>query len=305
MKVGIKFGAFDWRERLEKSNAKYAEVYFRLDWKEKYQELFQSLRENEIHFGLHFWALVKSKYMPNLAYCREGIDEETEKLIKESLDIASNAGAYYVNFHPGSLRNLELDLNKQEISLADSEKISEKEAFASLEKHMRKLKSHADQCGVKVFVETVPIFDPSNFREGDKQLGRQNPIKSFHLSNKYLIELGQKGYDICCDVAHAAAQYPNESRGNVFKKMFSDIQQLAPYVKLVHVNTTLEPLNGTDSHNGVMEDDFQQNVFPSREQYLKIFGVFKKYPDIWYIPEPQMEKMVDNYFEIQKLLDEA
>lgn len=305
MKVGIKFGAFDWQERLEKSGAKFAEVYFRLDWKDKYQDLFRYLQENKIQFGLHFWALIKGKYMPNLTYCREGVDEETEKLIKQTIDIASNVGAHYVNFHPESRRNLEMDLDKKEIRQANSEEISEEEAFTSLEKHMRELKKYADERGVKVFLETVPVFCPSHFREGDKQSGRLSPVKSLGIPARYLIDLGKKGYDICCDVAHTAAQYPDESRDVVFEKMFSDILQLAPYTKLVHVNTTLEPLNGTDSHNGILEDDFRQNVFPSREQYLKIFGVFKKYPDIWYIPEPQMEKMVDNYFEIKRLLNEA
>jgi endonuclease IV len=305
MKVGIKFGANDWKERLEKSGAKYAEVYFRLDWKEKYTELFEYLRRNEIQFGLHFWALIKGKYMPNLAYSWEGVGDETEKLIRETIDIAEKEGAYYVNFHPESMRNLELDLDRQEIRLVDSEKISEEEAFESLERHLENLKKYGGDRGVNTYVETVPKFCPSHFREDDKQDGRMNPVESWGMPTKYLIELGKRGHSICCDVAHTAAQYPNEPRENIFEKMFSDIQKLAPYTKLVHVNTSLEPLNGTDSHNGVLQDDFLNNVFPSRDQYLKIFGVLKKYPDIWYIPEPQIENMVENYFEIRKLLEEA
>lgn len=48
-------------------------------------------------------------------------------------------------------------------------------------------------------------------------------------------------------------------------------------------------------------EDFSRNVFPSRQQYAKILRVFKEYPDIWYIPEPQIDKMLENHFELKKL----
>jgi endonuclease IV len=305
MKVGIKFGALDWQERLKKSNAKYAEVYFRLDWKEKYQELFQYLRENEIQFGLHFWALIKGKYCPNLAYSENGIAAETAKLIKETIDIASKNGAYYVNFHPESLKLVELNLDRQEFYTTNDPPISVEEGFRSLSYYCKELKQYGNNKNVKTYTETVPLHDPSNFRQGEITEGRMNPIMKYGMPTSKLIELGKMGFDICFDIAHAANQYPSDSREEIFEKTYQDAQDIAKYVKLVHVSTTVPPFNGTDSHNGVLEDDFSQNVFPSRDELLKIFKVFKKYPDIWYIPEPQMEKMVDNYFEIQKLLDEA
>jgi endonuclease IV len=302
MKVGIKFGPSEGIDRLQKSGAKYAEVYFRLDWKEKYTELFEYMRQNEVQFGLHFWALVKGKYNANLAYNRDGIADESERLIKETIDIAAENGAYYVNYHPDSLRLKELDLDKQEFRLVPGAEVTESKGFETLLHHSENLKEYGEKKGIKTYVETVPIYDPSHFREDDKQSGRLNPVKVLGFPTRQLIELGKRGFDICFDIAHAACQYPDETKEIIFEKTLKDAKEIAPYTKLVHINTFLPPFNGTDSHNGILEDDFSQDVFPDREQYDKILGVFKQYPDIWYIPEPQIDKMVENYFELKKLL---
>ena len=302
MKVGIKFGPNQFPGVLEKSRAKYAEIYFRLDQKDQYKKIYQYLNANGIKFGIHFWAIIKGKYCPNLAYSGGGIAEETAELIKQTIDIASQAGAFYVNFHPESLRAVELDLDKQEFKTSPLPPITEQEAFDSLLYYLKILKEYASERNVEIYTETVPYYDPSHFREGEKEDGREKIVDKRGMSTKSLIKLGKKGFNLCFDIAHAGNQYPNETREMIFQKIYQEAREIAPYTKLIHVSTTVPPLNGTDSHNGILEDDFKQDAFPDREQLLKILAAFKKYPNILCIPEPQIDKMVENYFELKKIL---
>ena len=66
MKTGIKVGLQNWKGMFSKTKAKYCEVWFRLDWQEKYASLFKYLNKNKIAFGLHFWAMIEGKHLPNL-----------------------------------------------------------------------------------------------------------------------------------------------------------------------------------------------------------------------------------------------
>jgi len=127
MKTGIKVGPSDWKEVLEKSKAKYCEVWFRLDWEEKYTSLFDYLNKNKINFGLHFWAMVDNKYFPNLLGLHQDIAEKTFNMIKQTIDIAKKWQAVYVNFHPESYRLNLLDLNNEKIkTLNPDESINKK-----------------------------------------------------------------------------------------------------------------------------------------------------------------------------------
>ena len=84
MKVGIKVGPKDGIKILEKSQAKYVEVWFRLDWQEKYLPLFEYLNKNKVNFGLHFWAVIKGKYFPNLLGTNKEVREQTLKLAEDT-----------------------------------------------------------------------------------------------------------------------------------------------------------------------------------------------------------------------------
>lgn len=303
IKIGIKVGSRDGIEVLQRSNAQYCEVWFRLEWfktnvRETYVTLFEFMKKKGIKFGLHFWAVVFGKYFPNLVYCKDGIAEETEALIRQTIDIAAEYGAFYVNYHPESYRLLELDLDKQEERVVPNAEVNEEEGFKSLLRHSANLKQYGIDRNVEIYIETVPKYVGEHYRDAR---GRLKPQLSKGIETDKLIEMGKRGFSLCFDISHAIGQYPNEAREVIFPKILEEAKQMVSYTRLVHVNTTLEPLNGTDSHNGILEDDFKLNVFPNKEQLITLINVFKANPEVLLIPEPQQGKMVENYRELQKL----
>lgn len=300
MKVGIKISFDNGIGLLKKSKAKYVEVWFRIDWVNRYQELFHFLQENNIQYGLHFWGTVRQKYFPNLVYYPDGIAEETAKLLRSAIEVAAKNGAYYLNFHPESFRLVKLNLDNQTNELVPNAEIDQEKGFESLLYHSKILDSYAKKCGVQIYIETVPFAVPANFSEGNKEQGRVNIVESMGVGAHYLEQLGKQGLSLCFDIGHSTGQYPNQTRNFIFNQLLIDAKKLAPFTKLIHVNTTIEPLNGTDSHHGILDEDFAKNVFPNKAQFLQLMKVFTD-SNALIIPEPQREKMLENYQELCSL----
>ncbi len=114
-----------------------------------------------------------------------------------------------------------------------------------------------------------------------------------------MARLGQTGLFLCFDVGHSTGQYPNQPRSVIFDRLLNDAHALAPYTKLIHINTTIAPLNGTDSHHGILPEDFAKNVFPDKNQLQTLLAVFNQ--DALLVPEPQQKKMIENYSELCRL----
>lgn len=302
MHVGIKVGPVDGIAILEKSKAQYCEVWFRIDWKDRYTNLFAYMCSHNIRFGFHFWGMVDNTYFPNLAFPRLNIAQKTYNLVRETIDEAARVGAFYVNIHPESQRLIKLNLDKCENTLVPNQEVSGQESYESLLKYGALLKQYAEKKHVELYFETVPAYVPSCFRENEKEKGRLNPVYSKGVSNQLLARLGKQGFSLCFDIGHVTGQYPHMNRVDLFSHVLADAQLLAPYTKLFHVNTTIEPLNGTDSHHGILESDFSKNVFPNKKQFAEILHVFSPYKNILFIPEPQQEKMGENYQELVRIL---
>src|SRR5262245_52049191 len=118
---GIKIGPKDWREKLEKTQAQYCEVWYRVDWEERYKEMFEYLKDHNIHTGLHFWGVLENGIMPNLAYPDEKIWKPSFELMKKNIDIAAQHHFRYINIHVGnaSLEKMDLDGHRS-IPIKDS-----------------------------------------------------------------------------------------------------------------------------------------------------------------------------------------
>lgn len=302
MKLGVKIGPEKWHQVLEDSQAKYCEVWFRLDYAPQLTPVFEYLRSHSIHFGLHFWAVLPSGYEPNLAYQSGGIADQSQKLIAQTLSLAYQFGAQYVNIHPGSLVLKKLDLDHQTMALATEPAISSQQALESLLTQTQKLKMLADKLGLLFLVETLPKNDAHHWRD---QTGRLTTLPAQNISPDLILKLAQSGISITNDFGHLAASWENELSNQLWPKVFSISQQLAPYTKLIHLNTVAPPFNGTDSHGGVLDSDFSSSVFPNRHQILELLRLFKGRNDVWLIPEPPAEVMVQNYQAIKTLLQEV
>jgi len=303
MKVGVKVGPQDGIRVLSKTKARYCEVWFRLDWQKKYTSLFEYLNKNKIAFGLHFWAMVDGKYFPNLMYLRTDIAEKTFRLIKQTIDIASQWRAVYVNFHPESYHLNLLDLNRGKIkTLNPDEPINREKSFKQLIFYLKKIKKYADKKGIIPFIETVPKYAVSDFKNIKK--GRLKPQQSEGLETKKFFQLAKLGYQICFDIGHTVAQCISDDKNELFDYLFEAAKRMLPAIGLIHLTTNSPPFNGVDSHNGVLEEDFKQGVVPNKLQLIKLLSLFKN-KDIWLIPEPKKEKMVENHFALQKIVREV
>jgi len=299
MNVGIKVGPENWEKILFQTKAKYAEIWFRLDWSEKYTPLFQYLDRKKINFGLHFWAMIDDKYFPNLLGLHQDIASKTFNLIKQTIDIAAKWRAKYVNFHPEAYRLNLLDLNKQTIrTLNADEPINREKSFDQLVFYLGEIKKYAFRKRVVSLVETVPKYMPSNF--GKINNGRLKPQLSEGLETEKFFQLTDLGYPICFDIGHTLSQYITNDRKKLFDYLLKSAQKMLPGISLIHVTTNAPPFNGVDSHNGILKEDFKQGAMPNKKQLIQLLSLFKD-KNIWLIPEPR-EKMIENYFALKKIV---
>ncbi|MBI4130786.1 hypothetical protein HY468_05695 [Candidatus Roizmanbacteria bacterium] len=298
MKIGVKCGPEKWETLLENTKPDCLEIWYRLDWKERYNELIDYLQKKQIPFGLHFWAVLKDGYEPNLAY-GGAIAEESAELMFQTIDIAQAIGATYVNVHPGSLFLTRLDLDNMRMHVLTDQNVDERQAYESLSLHAKQLHHYADERSILFLIETVPKNVPFHWKDST---GRENAQKSQQISPEIMIKLAKEAIYITNDISHTLASWDDVPAAELFSRLYAVTEQLALQTKLIHLNTTCPPFNGTDSHNGVLEEDFEQSVLPTREQLVKLLRLFKDRDDVWIIPEPEIDKMEKNYWEIRKLI---
>lgn len=300
MKAGIKIGPRNWQQVLSQVNPECLEVWFRLDWYERFLPLFNELNRRKIPFDLHFWATVDGKFLPNLMSLKKDVAEKTFLQIVETINIASKHNAYYVNFHPESYRQPILDLDRNIFLLEEDGPIDRKKSFEQLNNYLTKIRNIVDKKNIIPFVETVPKFVPADFK--DFKQGRKTPQKTYGLETEKFIELAKIKQPICLDLGHTMGQCITDDKNRLFDYLYDAAKKLLPAVGLMHVTTNKPPFNGTDSHNGVLQEDFEQGVVPDRQQLIKLLKLFKG-RDVWLIPEPH-EKMVENYLELKKIVEE-
>jgi len=300
MKVGVKIGPQGWQEILERSQAKYCEVWFRLDWKERYIPLFKYLRENKISFGLHFWAAVEGKYFPCLLTLERKMAQKTFKLLEQALDIAGEWGASYLNFHPEAYHLTLLDLDKQTIRTVNpSQPIDKEKSFNQLLSYLEKIQAYAKEKNVTPLLETVPKYMPSDVK--NQKQGRLKVQKSEGLETEKFFKLADCGHSICLDLGHTMAQLISDDRQVLVNHLTEAARRLADNVGLIHVSTLSAPFIGTDSHDGILDKDFKSGVIPSKKEFIKILSIFKN-KDVWLIPEPQAKEMLGNYKVLKKIV---
>lgn len=302
MHVGIKIGALDGIEILQKTKAKYCEVYFRLDWQEKYTPLFKYLKNNKINFGLHYWDMINGKYMPNLLYLNNNFAQKTYKSIITTFNIASLWGAFYLNFHPESYRQNILDLDKKIIkTIYEKKSINYQASFDQLKIYLNKINQYGKAKNVLALLETVPKYIVSDF--GDIEKGRRDPQKSEGLETEKYFELAKRGQLITLDLGHTMSQYTTENRDKLLQYLYQTADILKDNIKLIHVTTNRPPFtDGVDSHNGILAIDMQQNVAPDQEQLIRLLSIFKDKEDVWLIPEPPQTEMIENYLTLKQLV---
>ena len=299
MKLGVKIGPTGWQEVLDQSQAQYCEVWYRVDWADKFLPIFKYLSRHSIRFGLHFWAQLPGGFEPNLAWEADGIADLSQQIMLQTIDVAARLGAAYVNIHPGALTLKKLYLDEDRMELAGNTTITAEQAWPSLSRRAHTLNQYALSRHVSFLIETLPQNDAQDWRD---PAGRLHPQPTANISPGLILKLAQEGLWITNDFGHTTAAWVTDDLDQLWHHVFNISQQLASQTRLVHLNTVHPPFNGTDSHGGVLPPDFAAGVFPNRDQIIQLLRLYRDRDDVWIIPEPPAELMVQNYHAIQDLL---
>ena len=300
---GIKIGPSSWKERLQKTQAGYCEVWFNIDQKNQYLGMFQYLAKHKINTGLHFWGTVKNRWEPNIAYPGETL-QPTLKLIKQTIDIASQYKFKYVNIHCGNRALTSLDIenslfipdkSKPIIDLKTSQEIQKRSAIL--------LTKYARQKNVLLLIETVGAKSPLGPTTDRKS--RLTPTDYFTLPVSTLINLTKTSdISVTNDISHTFADEFDKPLAKLSNALINKTKELAPATKLIHINTVVPPYNGTDSHHGITDKDFKiSGIFPTRYKLKIILSLFNNRNDLWAINEPY-DNHVQNYHSLQKIIEE-
>jgi len=292
MQIGLKVGPANWQDVLARATPECAEVWFRLDWAERIEPIYTALQQKNIPFGIHFWAITSEGFEPNLAIETEDLAAESAELIKRTLDIAAKVGAIYVNVHPGGLRRKYLDLDNSRLVVLDGAPLPLEQAESMVLRHAQELDDYAAKKKVQLLFETLPRHEGVGWSDASGHLEIQ---VADNLPPSTLLRLGENGLSVTNDFGHTLASYPELQGQALEQQLVETTERLAPFTKLIHLNTVIPPFNGTDSHNGILPEDFAQHVIPSEVVCKEMLAQFRAREDVWVVLEAPIDKMVENY----------
>ena len=299
---GIKIGPRNWKEILSSYSPQCCEVWFRVDQITQYEEMFSTLQENRIPTGLHFWGILPGGLMPNFAYPDEDVRGPSLKLVKQSIDVASEHGFSYVNIHPGSYRLSRVNLDRLFMRPIQGRETTESEGNMVLAENIQELTRYAQRRGVLFLVETVPAREPLHFR--DLTSGRRRSQDMRNVPVSALVNLARPGFFICNDLCHTTMDIISDDRDFLFQQLLEKTKLLSDKTRLIHVNTMPPPFNGTDGHLGIRRQDFSEDIFPAREQLKQLLSLFVDRDDVWVIPEPFSDH-IENTRALKKMIEEV
>lgn len=291
----IKIGPREWRERLDRSLARYAEVYYRADKPELYPEMLSELRQREICFGLHFWAATSDFYEANLAFPGKR-RKESIAFIERNLEVAAETGAHYVNIHTGNRCLCRIDFERQLLAVDEAAGIADEDESEALRNEaVTDLAKKASASGVLLLVEAIPAREqigPWNVPES-----RQQVQNGYATGLDGLFEIMEEtGLGFTNDFCHVFAMGFDKPREQLLKDFCEITVKFAKHTWVAHVNTLTTPYNGTDAHLGILPEDFEaEEVFPTRDEFIGLLKLLAKQEhDVWLVGEPT-KNHIENY----------
>jgi Xylose isomerase-like TIM barrel len=302
MKLGIKVGPQkESYERIARSDAEFVEIWYNANTPEAYTELFDELKRRNTPAGLHFWAALPDKTLTNLAYPDKHLINETIRLIQATIDTAAHINAPYVNIHPGGQCKTVVDFaTNSYISISDPAPFeASKQLFLE---HVHALHDYANQRGVILTVETVPLHEMNDWYN---PASRNHPIETGLLPASVLLEAAANGTWIANDFCHTAAHVISDTPEPVWSYLKDVSTKLAPYTRLIHVGFVVPPYTGTDFHDAFNNLLFETNLaIPNKSQTIELLKLFNHRDDVYVLAEP-IHNHVENYLFLKKLLQEA
>ncbi len=286
MQVGFKTGPNTWEEGqtiAREDGIKLCEVWFRIDKVREYDSMLRFLADEKVSVGLHHWGLIDGKYKTNIASGDEHIRRQTIQQIKDTIEVGANIECAYVNAHSGAQSNEMISFEPFEQQLLPTGTLSLAEAEKIFLESAEELQDFARHQGVTLTIETLPGAESATSRE-DIYVPGNTPYST-------LLQLGSIGALIANDFTHTASQMMLQTKdiSIIGELLLEFTKTAAPLTGLLHVNTIIPPFNGSDSHTGILPEDFSAGAFPQEEQLKELLGVFKDREDVFVIPEPHSD----------------
>lgn len=304
MVIGFKTGPKNWevaKTLVVEDGARMCEVWFNIGKAEEYQDMFTWLQQHDVMIGLHHWGVVDGNIKTNLATQNEHVRGESLAQMKQAVDMGREIGAVYINVHPGA-RWLETNnLETGEQSLVPHSEAPRDISERFLLEAARELRTYGQRQEVLVTIETLPGREARHYPRQEGMYDSGNP--SLSLMKK----IGEEGGFIANDITHSASMIAtaDNSRDGMWEQLREFTRSVAPYTRLIHVNTMREPFNGLDSHDGLLPSDFAQGVFPNREQLKELLALFPGRRQVYAVAEPHIEVTRENYLALKKIAEEA
>lgn len=301
MKLGIKVSLqSESIPNIRTAHPSAAEVWFDISREHEYTELFQTLKDEGVETGLHFWGALPDGTMANIAYPDTELNNASLALMKRAIEIAASHKFVYVNIHPTQNARIKVsfkDMNYPAISKpADIE-----QAIQLFLSHASDLTQYATSRNVVFTVETVSRLSPST--DWYNPESRLHPANIYDLPIRALELAVQNNIYVANDFVHTATHCLSPNRKEIWDYLFSKTQLLAPQTQLIHLGFLVPPFNGVDNHDMLDNPIFRtNNAIPNRNEMIELLRLFKN-KNVWIIPEPRSDH-VKNFFEAKKMLSE-
>ncbi|HUD18900.1 MAG TPA: TIM barrel protein [Patescibacteria group bacterium] len=302
MKLGLKVNADrESADRLNGAGPPFVEVWFNVNEKDRYDDLFRELQRRQCQAGLHFWGLLDGNIAPNIAYPDEKVIKESMTLMRQTIDIAARHNCAYVNIHPGASALSKVQYDKERYDVISDPADTDRSIDLFLE-HAIELHEYATSKNVVFTVETVPPRITDGWYNATARL---RPKNAYELPPRAITRACDAGLWVANDFCHTAANAITDNPDVVFTFLKGITLQLAPKTRLIHLGFVMPPYNGTDNHDELDNPLLQTNqAVPNHHQMIELLRMFQNRDDVWILVEPK-EDHVKNYFLAKQLLDEA
>lgn len=272
------------------------EVWFNVNNHEEYTDMLTWLQKYNVSIGLHHWGVIDGYIKPNLATQHDHIRNETMNQIRHTIDIAADIGAVYVNIHPGAQAIETINLANWEQSVTSDSITPLSDSTQLLLAASKELDEYARAKDILLTIESLPGRETS--------MGRENIYNANNTSLATLELLAQQGMRIANDITHSASQFlvDEPDTAVAWKRLMDFSARIAPQTRLLHINTITPPYNGTDSHDGITDEDFEQDTFPTKQGLQEFLALYKNRDDVFVVNEPKSDHM-GNYQALSRLAE--
>lgn len=275
--------------------ASMCEVWFDVTKADSYKEMLAWLQKHNVSIGLHHWGTVNGNLKTNLATQNEHIRNETIHQIRQTIDIGADIGCAYVNIHPGAQAIETINLTTWEQSMTSDPVTSLVDSTELLLMASKELNEYAQAKNILLTIESLPGRETSG--------GRENTYDAGNTSLATMELLANNNIWIANDITHSASQLlvHEQDTAVAWKQLIEFSTRIASQTRLIHMNVITPPYNGTDSHDGITDEDFTHETFPRKEGVREFLTLFKKRDDVFVVNEPKANP-AGNYQALRALV---